>query len=166
MTLQDMASFYGQDYDPYQFSAGDGYGPSYSLWDKAAGTLCNCDYGFFGPDCSQAMCPKGDDPVTDSQAYRQIKLTVSDYAPFAGTLGISFQGEKSFISLANPSSSNCEAALETSNKFDDVTCTYAVIDSDQITFDITFVSWPKFPQENNLYTHSGNPSTSDFLCDM
>ena len=166
MTMEDMASFYGQDYDSSLKSAGDGYGPTYTNWDKAAGTLCNCDYGFLGPDCSQAMCPKGDDPLTDSQNYRQILLTIFDYSPFTGVVGVSFQGDTTFISLASPSSSDCETSFEASDKFDDVTCVYTDLENHKISFAITFISWPKLPQENNLYSHSGNPAASDFTCDI
>jgi hypothetical protein len=167
MTMEDMALTYGQDYDPSVISYGDGYGPSYTNWDKGAGTLCNCNAGYFGPDCSQAMCPKGDDPMTDNQNYRQILLTVQDYAPFSGVLGVSFQGETTFISLASPTSSDCETSFEASEKFDDITCVYSANDDgDELYFDITFVSWPRLPEENNLYSHSGNPSTSDFTCDI
>lgn len=162
-----MATTFGQDYDPAVQNAGDGYGPAFSNWNKAASTLCNCDYGYFGPDCSQVMCPKGDDPVTDGQNYRRILLNVSDSdAPFTGVLGVQFQGETTFISLATANSSNCETLLEASAKFDNVNCTFANLGSGQVSFDITFFSWPKFPQENNLYSHSGNPSASDFTCDI
>jgi hypothetical protein len=168
MTIEDVASFYGQDYDTSVATAGDGYGPTYANWDSVATALCNCDAGFFGPDCSQAMCPKGDDPTTDSQNYRQILLTVTDYPPFSGILGVNFQGETTFISLASPSSSDCETALEASDKFDDVTCVHSTNSNydDKLYFDITFISWPKIPQENNLFSHSGNPSISEFTCDV
>ena len=49
--------------------ADDGDGPEYSGWDKDAMYACSCDYGFTGPDCSLALCPKGDDPMTLSQAH-------------------------------------------------------------------------------------------------
>jgi len=167
MTMADMASFYGQDYDPAVKTAGDGFGPTYSNWDKSAGTLCNCDWGYFGPDCSQTMCPKGDDPATDSQSYRQILLTVTDYPPFTGLLGVQFQGETTFMSLSAPNSSHCEAAFEASEKFDDITCAYSRnVDGDKMYFDLTFISWPKLPKENNLYSHNGNPRASEFTCDI
>ena len=167
--MAEVATFYGKDYDPTIKNAGDGLGPTYANWDKDSVTLCNCDYGYFGPDCSQVMCPKGDDPVTDSQNYRQIKLAVSDMGTMNGTLGITFQGETSFVSLVAPSSSDCETSLESSEKFGDVTCVYAEVGNDllsEIEFDITFVSWPKLPKENNLYTHNGNPFISEFTCDI
>lgn len=167
MTMEDVASFFGQDYDPAVWNYGDGHGPTYAHWDRGARTLCNCNPGYFGPDCSQTMCPKGDDPMSDNQNYRQILLTVRDYPPFNGVLGVSFHGETTFISLAAPSSSDCEAAFEMSQQFDDITCLYSASDDGkELYFDITFISWPRYPQQNNLFAHSGNPSTADFTCDI
>jgi len=40
-----------------------GYQP-YTEWDGNKIQACVCDGGFFGPDCSQRFCPKGDDPLT------------------------------------------------------------------------------------------------------
>ena len=34
------------------------------VWDAGMMHGCNCDDGYFGPDCSQKECPKGDDPFT------------------------------------------------------------------------------------------------------
>jgi hypothetical protein len=115
------------------------------------------------------MCPKSDDPVTVNQVHRQIQLDVVDgggSGSFTGLLGISFQGSTSYITLGSPSSDNCEAVLEANAKFDDVTCTYTSVSSTARRFVITFVSWPKLPQENNIYTHNGNPASTDFLCDV
>jgi hypothetical protein len=36
----------------------------YTKWDGDKIQACVCDGGFFGPDCSQRFCPKGDDPLT------------------------------------------------------------------------------------------------------
>jgi hypothetical protein len=33
-------------------------------WDASRIQACQCDVGFFGTDCSQRMCPTGDDPLT------------------------------------------------------------------------------------------------------
>jgi len=33
-------------------------------WDYDKIQVCECDGEFFGPDCSQRYCPKGDDPLT------------------------------------------------------------------------------------------------------
>lgn len=34
------------------------------FWDQKALTACVCDGGYMGPDCSQRVCPFGDDPMT------------------------------------------------------------------------------------------------------
>jgi hypothetical protein len=113
------------------------------------------------------MCPKSDDPVTVNQVYRQIQLDVTDAgATFTGYLGITFQGETSYITLGSPSSSNCETVLETNPKFTDVTCTYTSVSATVRRFEITINSWPQLPKENNLHFHTGNPAITDFLCDM
>lgn len=46
---------------------GDGVGPDYGNWDGDHVTVCNCDWGFFGPDCSLRICAKDDDPATSNQ---------------------------------------------------------------------------------------------------
>lgn len=35
----------------------------YNLWDKDSTMGCECDYGYFGPDCSQKACKYGVDPL-------------------------------------------------------------------------------------------------------
>lgn len=37
---------------------------TYTDWDSEAIQACVCDGGYFGSDCSQRYCPKGDDPLT------------------------------------------------------------------------------------------------------
>jgi len=37
-------------------------------WDRMKTRSCACDRGFESTDCSQRMCPKGDDPLTDCDA--------------------------------------------------------------------------------------------------
>lgn len=31
---------------------------------------------------------------------------------------------------------------------------------------VTFTKWPKYPAENNLHFHSGNPTLSQMSCDI
>ena len=115
------------------------------------------------------MCPKGDDPVTPNQVSRQIQLLVvdgTDTGSFTGHLGVSFQGVTSFLTLGSPSSANCEEVLEANPKFGGVTCNYTSNSSSTRWFDITFNTWPTFPKENNLYSHQGNPASTEFLCDV
>lgn len=41
----------------------------YDLWDADKNQACVCDPGFFGPDCSLRECPRGDDPLTNSDKH-------------------------------------------------------------------------------------------------
>lgn len=115
------------------------------------------------------MCPKGDDPVTENQVSRQLQLLVIDgtgVGTFTGHLGVTFQGSTTYLTLGDPSSENCEEVLELNPKFDDVSCNFTANSTTKLWFDITFESWPTFPQENNLFFHDGNPANTDFLCDV
>jgi hypothetical protein len=61
MTIQDASKFLGLDYDATTAgtgSTGDGLGIG-----KESTTLCVCDYGYFGPDCSLG---ETFDPLTPS----------------------------------------------------------------------------------------------------
>ena len=76
VTMADMSVLKGPDYLAGVQLSGDGLGIRYENWDAASVTLCDCDAGFFGADCSLVMCPKGDDPWTKEQNDRQIGLVV------------------------------------------------------------------------------------------
>ena len=54
--MADLSLYYGKDYDPTLINAGDGFGVTYTNWEKNSMALCKCDYGFFGPDCSLGTC--------------------------------------------------------------------------------------------------------------
>jgi hypothetical protein len=45
-----------------QLAAAD-YGNSYKLWDRDSTMGCECDAGYFGPDCSKRDCKHGVDPL-------------------------------------------------------------------------------------------------------
>lgn len=113
------------------------------------------------------MCPKGDDPMTTNSNFKTIELFVSGpKSGFTGSLGIRFEGEVTYLPVSTFSSTTCKQKLEASAKFREVTCTYSKVDSFRHKFIISFLSWPITPQENNLFTHDGNPSINEFSCDI
>ncbi|KAE9355797.1 hypothetical protein PF008_g3899 [Phytophthora fragariae] len=66
-----------------------GSGPTYTNWEKDSMTSCMCDMGYNGPDCSQFMCAKNDDPLTTGQAYRTIQIAVgADPTPATALAGV------------------------------------------------------------------------------
>ena len=169
LTMQDISLTQGADYDHSIALAGDGIGVQYTNWDNSSLVMCRCDYGFFGPDCSQLMCPKGDDPSTLNQVKKQLKVTVSTAsdANLAGTLGLEFQAETAYIPLDEPSGGKCKRGLEDSFKYKEVTCVFEEIAANtEYAFTITFEEWPLYPVENNLHSHDGNPAKTEFFCDQ
>lgn len=77
LTITDLGRLEGNDYASRPGRGGDGIGPVYDNWDGDHVTSCNCDFGFFGADCSLRMCPKADDPITVGQDYRSINIRVT-----------------------------------------------------------------------------------------
>lgn len=57
-------------------------GYSAAQWDANRIQACECDAGYFGTDCSQRVCPTGDDPLTQCPttlmggAIQEIKITL------------------------------------------------------------------------------------------
>ena len=35
-----------------------------------------------------------------------------------------------------------------------------------LKYDLSFLSWPSHPMENNFFSHTGNPKLTDFTCDI
>jgi hypothetical protein len=57
-------------------------------WDEKAISACVCDGGYMGPDCSQRVCPFGDDPMTvceqgDLQQVQRVRYSIR--GDFAGS---------------------------------------------------------------------------------
>jgi len=113
------------------------------------------------------MCPKGDDPLTVNQTYRAINLQVTlQSLPPNGTLGIQFEGDTLYMPLYGASSSTCVNAFALSQNFEEVNCIFSQPSPNVYNFAITFISWPLLPRQNNLYQHDGNPSRTEFFCDI
>lgn len=104
--------------------------------------------------------------MTMDQNYRHIKMTVkSSKNGLYGTIGMIFQGKISYISLSNPSDTDCMEGLTNSRSYGLVGCTYTNSSAHSYDFSIIFYSWPSYPTENNLYFHDGNPPITSFSCD-
>ncbi|CAM9333547.1 unnamed protein product, partial [Phaeothamnion confervicola] len=163
-TLAQAAEFYG-----YTASGLGNY--SYTNWDANIITMCVCDWGFTGASCALRLCPKGDDPLTVDQSYRAVNLTTyAGTGVLAGEFLISFQGESVSVSAdaSDLSAADLEELLESMPNVGDVDVTRWDDDSDLTngaTYTITFVEWPTFPHQNNLFSHDGDPPVGDFSCD-
>lgn len=46
---------------------------TYALWDGDMARTCKCDPGYTGTDCSEKLCPFGDDPLTTVHALDEIQ---------------------------------------------------------------------------------------------
>jgi len=55
------------------------HGNVYKLWDKDTTMGCECDSGYFGPDCSQRKCKFGVDPLYLDDAAT-VKYSIFDFA--------------------------------------------------------------------------------------
>lgn len=170
-SIGDVSYFKGPDYNTQFIFSGDSYGPLYNNWDKEAITMCECDGGFFGSDCSMMMCPKGDDPLTVNQDNRYIRIhvrTKNARYEIGGVLGLRFQGETINFPLEymHTTYTECDEFFSFKGKFGKVQCVQATRTYQYFTFDLKIESWPTFPKDTNLYSHNGNPSHLEFSCDI
>lgn len=64
--------------------AGGASGRTYQLWDQEKIQGCQCDGGYEGHDCSQRICPKGDDPLTTTGVNMKqlVKITGANNVEF------------------------------------------------------------------------------------
>jgi hypothetical protein len=63
-------------------------------------------------------------------------------------------------------SSECTTAFTALKNVLVASCTKGTTASGGAPYTITFTSWPEYPLENNLHSHSGNPALSSFTCDI
>ncbi|CAN0170479.1 unnamed protein product [Ascophyllum nodosum] len=171
MTIADMSRFYGPDY-AHPGTGGDGMGPEYSNWDAQSTTACFCDQGYFGADCSNRMCPKDDDPVSIDQNDRAILVSVgTDFGGLLeGSLTFTFNGHSTVIDTNIFSNvladALCEEAFERLGNVNDVKCGTTPLTNGGMQMNISLVSFPLMPAENNIFYHTGNPDLSAFTCDV
>eukprot|EP00981_Chlorochromonas_danica_P006069 scaffold1268_cov174-Ochromonas_danica.AAC.3 len=163
-SVSDVALYDGPDYDSTKEFSGDGYGTEYLNWDKDLIYMCECEGGFFGPDCSSVMCPKGDDPLTINQNTRIIQLALAVRSDFPQYIYIEFQGTKVKLPLEQISSSVCTNLLSYKGKFGQVDCSPYYQTSTRYFYQLSFTRWPVYPVDNNLYVNDGNPDVTEFRC--
>ncbi|KAG1709092.1 hypothetical protein DVH05_022724 [Phytophthora capsici] len=156
--------------------AGDGIGPVYSNWEKDSVSSCLCDMGYTGPDCSQLMCAKNDDPLTLGQGYRTIRIQVgadsSTSLPLAGSVRIHFLGDVAVfdaVAVADTAHEQaCAKAFQAMRTVLTASCSIASVDpvTAAATYTVSFKEWTHLGGENNLLYHSGNPALTSFTCDL
>ncbi|KAL7686111.1 putative EGF-like domain-containing protein [Plasmopara halstedii] len=169
-----LALRYGPDSLPNV--AGDGVGPVYSNWEKDSVSSCMCDMGYTGPDCSQLMCAKNDDPLTTGQVHRQIQIQVgadaSSNLALAGLIQVRFLGDVAAFDVAAAADSAheqaCAQAIMNLRSVLKASCTITSVDpvTRGAIYTVTFQEWVHLGGENNLLFHTGNPPLSSFTCDL
>jgi hypothetical protein len=60
----------------------------YQLWDGLKNQACVCDPGYQGVDCHERRCPRGADPLVDTDVY---EIQAVDIGTTAGAIGGTFQ---------------------------------------------------------------------------
>lgn len=65
-----------------EFAAAD-YNNIYKLWDKDATMACNCDPGYYGPDCSSRTCKHGFDPLYNDDGFATVRYSNWTYVIYA-----------------------------------------------------------------------------------
>lgn len=164
MTIGSLGELYGTDYEQ-PGDGGDGKGASYLNWDKSTGTSCVCYAGYSGPDCSSVMCPKADDPMTMGQDYRSISVKISSTSTISGNARVTFNGYVTTFSSSSPTS-ECKDAFESLQNVERASCSVNWLSSTSVQYNVTLEEFPMFPVENNIHSHTGNPSIDSFTCDI
>jgi hypothetical protein len=168
---------------------------AYSAWEAPRSFACRCDRGYGGPDCSLALCPRGDYTGTMGQQRRALVLSIS-----ASGIGgvrssppqspppaiyLTFMGASHTLPVSLPSltSANCAALFfgdgELGVEAGGSTCRVAqggdpsslgpavVPPGDmEITLSLQFAQAAVPPPVDNLFTHSGDPPLSAFSCTL
>lgn len=99
LTMAQLAKYNRINGDPEPVEYGSQYGNPLT-WDENSVRGCLCDEGFTGPDCSQKLCPFGEDITlveADPSRLAEIQLLSCQYtvAPFISVyFRLSFRGEE------------------------------------------------------------------------
>jgi hypothetical protein len=133
---------------PRPGTGGDGVGPDYANWDGDHVTVCNCDWGFFGPDCSLRICAKDDDPTTSNQKPRTINIRISGGGTgLGGVFRITFLGFTTELKAESgiATDSECTRAFTGLENVQEATCVGEPYDAGGggSQFNVTFNRWPR-----------------------
>ena len=118
--MKTLAGYFKRNGEP----APNTYGltPNDNLhWDEEEMYGCSCDDGFTGYDCSQRMCPFGDDPYTLHQENHQRVLKCTGTS---GTFKIKFRGEITLDINAFDTKDQMKEKLEAIKTIDSVQITF------------------------------------------
>jgi hypothetical protein len=105
----------------YALTKDPGEGTIYNyenIWDAEMLYGCNCDEGYYGPDCAFRYCPTGDDPLTGNSAststnpiqYNELQKVTCKAG--SGSFTITFRGKTTIPIEYNAKSSTIQAAIE------------------------------------------------------
>lgn len=120
---------------------------TYAVWDADKIFGCQCDNGFSGYDCSQRVCPKGDDPMTNipvQVAEVQTLYCLCDTC--TGAFALTFRRRTTVNLAPGDSDVTLTAALEKLDTINGVTVSLSsgtkLCDTAGITTSITFTNNP------------------------
>lgn len=156
----------------------------YTGWDASSYQTCQCDPGYAGPDCGQVLCPAADNPVTQFQQRRVIRVVVDVPTTVAAAdrqLRFRLSGWVSRpLDLPSLNSANCLSRLTTGGGPIDAgnslcrvagpsgvsSVSGAMLSSTQyeIVLSLSFVSNGASNPMDQWHTFNGNPSASIFSC--
>lgn len=143
----------------------------YTGWEADKTAMCVCDMGRTGASCEMKMCPKGNDPLTETTGYKAIRIdTISAASPSTltgGTFRVIFN-DQSFTfdaDIDNWDAATCEAKFESLHNIGTVQCIEGIMSGNSKNMTVKFLTWPTIPYENNIFTNDGSSSAGEFRCD-
>jgi hypothetical protein len=86
---------------------------AYTNWEADFMTGCVCDWGYYGADCSQAVCPRGDNPGSAGQRSKTIQVTITGTFLMSGSVGLWFNGHRTTVGLSADGNSATDASCTT-----------------------------------------------------
>lgn len=147
-------------------------------WEGNHTTSCVCDEGFFGPSCQYRTCPKGNDPMTLSDKYRTIILTIGAGSVEDGDFYLfSFNGDSFSLPTRGQlwTEAQCKAAFESMDSVSYVDCSKGIVDGAGVSpsgvqtteYTVTFRKFPALPRSDSksIFVNDGTVPLSSLSCD-